>query len=336
MELDAFERDVSSEDLKYPCSKCSRAYLTENTLNYHMNVKHYKGYKVSACKLCDIDFKNPLKFNSHRYKVHKDELGAFKTEIPEDALIHQCHCGKKFSTPSSLEFHKRYIHQELKKKLVSSDSKVGLRSVKCQLCYEPFKKSFYLSAHMKKHHQEERGLVAQGIQEEMLKYPCEFCHLKFVSNDTLRFHARRRHVERETYCRLCYVQFRDSTKFQAHKKNVHKTADEQEMLKTKVESQDFEFSCKYCDKRFFKSHLLKYHITRSHKEERRQDINCEYCGKIFKFSPNRKSYFENHVRRIHNLEDFSIDDVSQETPSHPSQNATVQNFLSFFNSISAE
>ena len=335
MELDAFEREVRSEDLKYPCTKCSRVYLTENTLNHHMNVKHYKGYKISICKLCDIDFKNPIKFNSHRYKVHKDELWAFKTEISEDALVHQCHCGKKFVTPNSLDFHKFYIHQELKKKFVSSDSKVGLRSVKCQLCHEPFKKSFYLNAHMKKYHQEERSLLAQGIEEKMLQYSCELCHLKFVSINSLRFHARKRHVQTETYCRLCYVQFRDSTKFQAHKKNVHKTVEELEALKAKVESQYFEFCCKYCDKRFITSNVLKYHNTYSHKEEKRQDISCEYCGKIFKFSPNRKSYFENHMRRIHNLDDFSIDDVSQTSQSHSSQNATVQNFLNFFNSISS-
>ena len=333
MELDAFEREVTSEDLKYPCSRCSRVFLTENTLNHHMNVKHYKGYKVSVCKLCDIDFKNPLKFNRHRYKVHKDELWAFKTEIHEDALVHQCHCGKKFPTPSSLDFHKGSIHQELKKKLATPDSKVGMKSVKCPLCYEPFKKSFYLSAHMKKHQPEERALLAgQEIQENMLKYPCELCDLRFVSTNTLRFHTRKRHVQRETFCRLCYVQFRDTAKFQAHKKNIHKTAEELNALKTKVESQDLRFSCRYCDKKFLTSNVLKYHNTYSHKEEKRRDINCEYCGQVFKYSPNRKSNLENHVRRIHNLESGESQE-SQE--AHPSQNDTVQNFLSFFNSLSS-
>ena len=328
MELEAFERDISEEDLKYPCSKCSRSYLTANTLQHHMNVRHYRG-TVSVCKLCRIDFKDPSKFHGHKYRVHKEDTWAFKTDISQEALIHQCHCGERFLTKSSLAFHKVNIHKEARKKFVSS--KVG--SVKCQLCYESFKKTFYLSAHLKKQHQEDKHFLSGGdISDAMRKYFCRFCDLKFVSLNTMRFHTRKRHIQTVTYCGLCYVKFRDSAKFQAHKKNVHKSPAEIEALKTKIDSQSFEFSCNFCDLKFMTSNILKYHKTYSHREERRKDITCEYCDKVFKYSPNRKANFENHLRRVHNLENSGIDDVSQET-QEPSESGTVQNFLSFFNSL---
>ena len=333
MELDAFDRDVGPDDLKHPCSKCSRAFLTENTLNYHMKVKHYHG-TVTVCRLCHIDFKNPTKFHNHKYKVHKNEIWAFKTEISEDTFAHQCHCSKKFLTQNSLDFHKVHVHQELREKNRSISSEVG--NVKCQLCYEPFKKRFYLSAHMKKHDSDDRQLLsqAQGITEAMLKYSCRFCELKFVSQETQRFHTRKRHIQSETYCRLCYVTFRESRMFQAHKKNIHKSPEELDALKTKIDSQSLEFSCNYCEKKFLTINVLKYHNTYSHREERKKDITCEYCDKLFKYNPNRKANFENHMRRVHNLENFSMDDVSQDSHmQEPSQNRTVQNFLSLFNSL---
>ena len=112
-ELDAFEKEISINDLKHQCNACKKSFYSENTLNYHFQSKHFKG-NAKICQLCDYEFTNTQKFYNHKYKVHKFEYELFKKELIKENFAQIClECPKKFPTKSSLEFHKSVFHRKL-------------------------------------------------------------------------------------------------------------------------------------------------------------------------------------------------------------------------------
>merc|ERR1711974_238339 len=150
-EMDAFEKDLKAEEMREVCIKCSKAFYSKNTLEYHMRRKHYKHYQQSGknhCKLCNLEFKTRSGFSQHKNKIHALELGAFNRDYKEEDMIYQCNsCLSKFPTEISLNYHDLRKHQQSDKKAFC-----------CNLCYISFKYNSNLSKHVKTLHTNEMHL----------------------------------------------------------------------------------------------------------------------------------------------------------------------------------
>ena len=322
-ELDMFDKELTSEDLKYSCQRCKKKFYTENTLSHHVNKKHNQNKgSTKDCKLCNTEFKTPQKFYNHKYKIHKEELDLFRTQLNENDFTFACgECPKRFPSKGSHAYHLEVTH------------KVSYRteSVKeCGLCYDMFKSTSILKAHVKNCHQEDLQSLNQELPASMLKYQCQSCDLKFLSIHILKYHTKKAHESKLTFCKLCRVNFKNNFKLKTHRTNVHTSQEEIEALNVKSELSGLKEACRYCNDKFLNANVLRYHITYSHKEEKKQDIVCDICNQVFKFDNNRQAKFTRHMK---NHNDSSS---SSGTTKKSVKNMTVENFMSFFNSLTEQ
>ena len=90
------------------------------------------------------------------------------------------------------------------------------------------------------------------------------------------------------------------------------------------------YPCKFCKERFLTENIQRYHKIYSHREEKRQDLTCEYCNQVFVFKHGRKKVMENHMRIKHNLDSYNVDKLEEE----PRENESVKSFMRVLNSLS--
>merc|ERR1719482_1392143 len=202
----------------------------------------------------------------------------------------------------------------------------------CKLCYISFAYNSGLKKHLKVIHKDDQHLFESNLDESQLRHHCQFCDKKFVSEHILKYHQKYQHKEAQetsSFCKLCYVDFKFSSQLRAHKRKIHTTREEIEAFSVKMESSSLPYKCKFCNKRFLTKNILRHHNIYTHKEERRQDLNCEFCNKVFKWTHGRKKVMENHMKNLHNLEDYEVDDHEPVRK----ENDTVKNFMLLLNSL---
>ena len=107
-----------------------------------------------------------------------------------------------------------------------------------------------------------------------------------------------------------------------------KTFDEPE-----VDPDQLKHSCKHCDKKFLTEKILQYHTQYRHREEKKEEVSCEYCGRAFSWK-NRRN-LKTHVRDVHKVQDFTADELSSSSGSRDDKttDTTVTNFMSFLFSL---
>ena len=304
-ELDAFEKDIGLLDLTHQCSKCFRSFYSENTLAYHHHVKHYTG-KVTHCTLCDFDFKNPVKYSTHKYRVHKFELDLFKKELIEDNFQQGCsECPKKFATKSSLDFHSKVMHKKLatlkKKSLVARPKKI--KKIKkegerhCKLCLITYKKSCFLDAHKKNVHGTELDAFDKEFTISEMNKKCFKCSKKYFTEGSLMFHVKTKHLsstlEKRFECSLCYEKFKFISNLTKHSTRAH-PEDIQYVNKTIPDAMKT-FSCGSCDLKFVSSQTQEYHSKKNHSQEYHSKMTfCKLCclnfPDMFHLTKHKKNY----------------------------------------------
>ena len=252
------------------------------------------------CQLCRVSFKRPIFLEKHKKKVHSGEMDTFYKEIEEVDLIHGCRiCDNKFISQNTLDHHMKRKHDSVTRKPLS-----------CKLCYVALKNSSDLEKHIMKIHKEEMGLLKKGIDESMLVFKCNDCDKKFITEKLMGHHARYQHrvlQEAQSYCKLCYVDFKTSSYFKAHKLNIHKSEQELNAFTGELKWETLSFMCKFCDEWFLTENVLRYHYTYSHKKERQEDIQCDHCNKVFKWNYGRKRLVEKHMQVVHSVENFKLE-----------------------------
>ena len=130
------------------------------------------------------------------------------------------------------------------------------------------------------------------VHEELEKFYCTVCDLRFRTKKVFKAHGREFHdfvdVKGAEYlfCNLCNAQFTMQRNLQRHHETVHE--------------KKRPFACSLCDKKFSLKQTLERHLFKMHevkKEEKTEKIRyqCSECD----FSCFKQSKFEQHIFMNH-------------------------------------
>ena len=337
-------------------SECQLCYVKVGYLPLHLQKVH-RGEEefwnreftpdelVYDCDKCDLKF-----VSAHSLQFHKSRHD----------LTYTCFfCPETLTGTSSLLSHCLEVHDKKEERLATGETKcmVCLRPVKtisehrkthtaglyeCKLCHFKFKQKSVRATHIKNTHrsEEEQRYLREGTPDQ-LRFPCPTCSLRFLTENLRARHEAAAHnsparsVARERLtvpCNLCYVEFRRPAQLKEHRERIHTTEEEKSTFYIEeIKASLLSHQCKFCDKKFFSKNALSYHRQLRHKEETRRDndyeISCEFCSKVFKWK--NRGNFKKHIKTIHNIDDYDIDDLGSSTDNSASK--TADNFLNFLN-----
>ena len=194
---------------------------------------------------------------------------------------------------------------------------------KCKLCYTQSSSLANLKRHIINRHREDKHHIDRDITEEDLKYTCNKCDLKFLSEHLRAFHFKKEHRARDqsretssvasgdpVSCKLCYEEFRTNSCLLSHKR-LHNEDIESSDIELKEENLKFE--CMRCNKRFLSIHLQKYHAITSHSMGQKFDTdNKKYqCGLCYESYYDKRTLVK-HFDHLHNDElDYLIKPIDE-------------------------
>ena len=189
----------------------------------------------------------------------------------------------------------------------------------CCLCYNPFEGTD-VEKHNAEVHSEDQEALTMVFSDENLCFNCNFCPLRFLSENLLSTHTRTQHMatitvidceicgksvrskqlskhmqthqEKKFECKLCYKKFSIQKYLEDHQKNVHRG--EQHLFEQNLTESDLIFECEndQCDKKFASEQILNYHKKHGHKET---SFYCTFCPQIFA----RVTILRNHCKQVH-------------------------------------
>ncbi|XP_050070108.1 zinc finger protein 235-like [Anopheles maculipalpis] len=127
---------------------------------------------------------------------------------------------------------------------------------------------------------------------------CMVCGEKFQSRDVWMAHLAVHTVERPFQCHICLAQFKTKYVQQNHIRTVHENVrsyrcpictEPSRMFKSKRTLEDHmryhtgerPFVCCICKITFSSGSVHRNHMYRVHREMRKKDRRCNYCGKVF-------------------------------------------------------
>ena len=163
------------EAQKFKCELCSKSYVCQSSLDYHVRTKHGEDQKADnpTCEDCGKQFSAPSSLARHKKMFHCTEA------LPSPKLV--CgDCGKTFTLNANLRRHKREKHFKIQ---VNPDFEEGPRTsliFDCENCDMKFKRKDHLRRHVMHAHTEK-------------KLVCCHCDQKFVRQDNLRRHMQKKH-----------------------------------------------------------------------------------------------------------------------------------------------
>lgn len=125
-----FHALIHTGDKAYICRVpgCTKTYLRRHALNYHLKLAHCEEPKF-VCTICDIAFKSPHMFYSHRRRIHAAP-NAFKCK----------YCSAKFKGIPEVTKHES-LHKPNNEVLIT-----------CELCDNVYLNSSLLINHLKDEH----------------------------------------------------------------------------------------------------------------------------------------------------------------------------------------
>uniref|UniRef100_A0A6E8W7A5 Protein krueppel n=1 Tax=Anopheles coluzzii TaxID=1518534 RepID=A0A6E8W7A5_ANOCL len=138
------------------------------------------------------------------------------------------------------------------------------------------------------------GSMAPALEDNR----CMVCGEKFQSRDVWVAHLAVHTVERPFQCHICLAQFKTKYVQQNHIRTVHENVrsyrcpictEPSRMFKSKRTLEDHmryhtgerPFVCCICKITFSSGSVHRNHMYRVHREMRKKDRRCNYCGKVF-------------------------------------------------------
>ena len=321
-------QNLDQSNLEYACHICEKKFLKESILEYHKKehdtekYRHLRKecYRANAnkfqCKFCRKNLKDfPLLIKHTRMKHEQDEH-LIESTIQENDCKFQCQsCDEKFISENSKNCHSENAHGGKLKQRTQA-------LTECKLCYRTFKLPCNLKQHIEKGHRNDKEFLNKEIKHSDLKYSCDVCPQKFVTENILKKHSDRHLSDEFSYlkiecfrkdikryqCKFCYVKFKKVATFKTflyHMITEHKT--EESLFKIKINPGECQHACTNCNLKFITEDVVKYHEVKTHKKANvvqkrpmsknpiQNDLKCQLCFAKFETSTKRNL----HVYRVH-------------------------------------
>ncbi|KAL0978075.1 hypothetical protein UPYG_G00165590 [Umbra pygmaea] len=254
------KRCTMSQEAKLQCPECAERLTTPRALQLHHNKAHpesksTKNKQQVHCDICGRTFSHPSGMLYHKRTEHFEE----KPYACEE-------CGAKFGANSSLKNHMR-LH-------------TGEKPYHCKSCDMSFSVAAALAYHTKKKHSEGK------------MYSCQYCEALFAQSIELTRHVRTHTGDKPYVCRECGKGFSQANGLSAHLHTSHNISEPHDCQKCRLSFpslddhrkhiQEFhpkEFhQCPECSKSFTNPALLQKHIA---VHAGAKPYSCHLCQKSY-------------------------------------------------------
>ena len=348
------------------CNKCGDQCYGMGALSAHM--KEYHGGKTSnvvrrvvsnggkVCPYCEKKIKGKYAFPGHLAVLHREEMIKNHPEIELTKPCPDCElmflgvadldkhtrnvhsksiiewscqfCDAKFSTKGLLRIHRKEKHPE---ECLAAGIKSIFDTKQCPYCETKCNSSGSLNGHIFHVHKDKR----ENHPDLQANYTCEHCNEEFYGKQRLSQHILKKHTE-NSYCKLCYKYFSDSTALKEHNEDEHSTpsthvcdvCSKEFQTKGRLEihikrherggPRKFKFPCPHCKSgKYQKEEHLQHHILENHSGK---EYFCSQCPMVFMTPQSRY----NHEKRNHTEKKIKCDQCDMMFSAESYKNAHVK------------
>lgn len=225
-----YDENHRSKITNHTCDFCGFQTTNKHVLSGHVKshiIGDRRNRTPAACDQCDAILVSAYQLQVHKKNVH------------EHSESFKCFCGKTYKWQRSLDYHKKYVHEN------------ATKDHECPVCHHKFNLKSSLVKHMTNLHPE-NGKRPVHI--------CETCGRSFSYLVALRRH-RSVHLEKSFACEHCDKKF-------SRKENY---------LNHQAHHQTLPFPCQHCTRSFRINFELQKHLRRVHFKHQVK-VKCELCS----------------------------------------------------------
>ncbi|XP_054637588.1 oocyte zinc finger protein XlCOF6 [Dunckerocampus dactyliophorus] len=261
----------------HPCPTCVRSFQYLKNLKNHCQRWHSMSVVIRGGHLCCVDCGKSFKttWGQGPHLCHQPHTESEEKPICLDLGLKCSECGKKLSTPQSLDDHMRihtgdrpFVCKDCGRRFVERSSwrqhqriHTGEKPHKCQVCGKAFQRGHQLKCHLTTH----------SAKKE---YSCSQCGKEFGLKASLNLHLRTHSSEKPFQCPVCGKSFNTRKNLRVH---------------SKLHNSEKSHQCGDCGLKISDLGALKIHL-RTHTGER--PYHCTVCGNKF----IRLAHLRNHQR----------------------------------------
>jgi uncharacterized Zn-finger protein len=253
----AMPLDISSLAIEFECYECLKKFKSEKDLEEHLKEhEDYENEEITVVDECRQTFEKNVSNNGSQ-------------DILCDLVV------DNYENIEILDEH--FLEQEEKKK---NSAKTKIKNIDLRYICDTCGKVFNLKSHLKRHN------LRKHADHNACIYECFICSKKFAVKSDLTRHMISHESMRNFECGQCQMKFKSRSNLLSHIKNVHNT--------DRLDAQKKHF-CSICSKSYFHLRHLKYHI-RKHTDDRQYPCKFSECDKTF-FNSDAVKW---HLIRDHN------------------------------------
>ena len=272
--VDSYKGKTNGQEVCPYCEKkikgkyCFRSHLA--SLHREEMIKHHPDIELNKpCPDCEMMFLGVADLDKHTRSVHSKSTIEWSCQF----------CDAKFGTKGHLVIHRKDKH-------VEECLAAGIRSIfdkkQCPYCETKCNSPGSLNGHIFNVHKDKR----ENHPNLQPTHTCEHCNEKFYGKQRLTKHILMKHTE-NSYCKLCYKYFPNSTALKEHNEDEHSTPS------THV--------CDICSKEFQTKGRLEIHIKRHENGPRKCKFLCPHC-KTGKYQ--KEEHLEQHILENHSGKEY--------------------------------
>lgn len=232
---------------KLKCEICTQGFHNIKFLRIHLS--HFHNMKYLECQTCRV------RFNS--YRELKDH-----SQYYSEILSYLCStCGQIYKCKYMLEYHNARTHDH---------SELMTYQYSCDVCHCAFRDKLLLQAHIGHFHkvgETNFGDIEVRIKtEDDFSYPNGTDNDSSLENDASDKTANLAHLSSGYKCSLCKLSFTDSYAILDHEWEY---------------SNDGEFTCDLCNRKFMTNFHLKNHKIKHYQRNAIRKYECYVCNEDF-------------------------------------------------------